>query len=70
MVTLALSPSVRKRVRLRSLIRQEATIACTRLAQQLKNVRPKFDTHEGITSPSIDSGGFRAPAELWLEFDA
>ncbi len=52
-----------------AMARQEAVIACTRVAEQLKNVRPKFDTHEGITSPSIDSGGFRSPNELWLEFD-
>ena len=52
-----------------AMARQEAVIACTRMAQQLKNVRPKFDTHEGVTSPSIDSGGFRSPNELWLEFD-
>jgi cytochrome P450 len=52
-----------------AMARQEAVIACTRVAEQLKNVRPKFDTHEGVTSPSIDSGGFRSPNELWLEFD-
>ena len=35
----------------------------------VKNMRPKVADHPGITSPSIDSGGFRAPTELWLEFD-
>ncbi len=53
-----------------AMARQESVIACTRLAQALKNPRAKFATHEGITSPSIDSGGFRSPAQLWLEFDA
>ena len=52
-----------------AMARQEAVIACTRMAERLKNVRPKFDSHEGVTSPSIDSGGFRSPNELWLEFD-
>ena len=53
-----------------AMARQESVIACTRLAQALRNVRPKFATHEGIESPSIDSGGFRSPNELWLEYDA
>ncbi len=49
--------------------RQEAVISCTRLLEAMKNPRPKFPTHHGITSPTIDSGGFRSPTELWIEFD-
>lgn len=52
-----------------AMARQESAIACTRLMEAVKNVRPKITDHPGITSPSIDSGGFRSPAELWLEFD-
>jgi pulcherriminic acid synthase len=52
-----------------AMARQESAIACTRLMEAVKNIRPKFAEHPGITSPSIDSGGFRAPAELWVEFD-
>lgn len=52
-----------------AMARQEATIACAKLAAGMPNVRPKFKTHEGISSPSIDSGGFRSPKELWLQFD-
>jgi len=52
-----------------AMARQEAIIGSTLLANSLKNFRPKFAEHEGITSPSIDSGGFRSPAELWVEFD-
>jgi hypothetical protein len=39
------------------------------MAEQLKNIRPKVADHPGISSPNIDSGGFRSPQELWLEFD-
>jgi pulcherriminic acid synthase len=53
-----------------AMARQEAVIACARLAEALRNPRAKFATHEGITAPSIDSGGFRSPRELWLEWDA
>jgi pulcherriminic acid synthase len=53
-----------------AMARQEAVIACTRLAEALSNPRPKFATHAGITAPSIDSGGFRSPAELWIELDS
>ena len=49
--------------------RQEAIIASTRLAEAMKNPRPKFPTHPGVTSPVTGSGGFRAPEELWIEFD-
>jgi len=52
-----------------AMARQESAIACTRLLEALGNPRPKFAHHPGITSPSIDSGGFRAPEALWLEFD-
>jgi cytochrome P450 len=49
--------------------RHEAVIASARLAEMMGNARPKFAEHEGITSPSVDSGGFRTPAELWIEWD-
>jgi cytochrome P450 len=52
-----------------AMARQEAVIACTHLSNALKNPRPRYPDHPGITSPSIDSGGFRSPAELWIEFD-
>lgn len=52
-----------------AMARQEAVIACTHLSTALANPRPKFADHPGILSPSIDSGGFRSPAELWIEFD-
>jgi cytochrome P450 len=52
-----------------AMARQEASIACAHLARAMKNPRPKILQHEGITSPSIDSGGFRSPRELWIEFD-
>lgn len=52
-----------------AMARQESAIACQRLMERLSNPRPKFDDHPGISSPSIDSGGFRAPGELHLEFD-
>jgi pulcherriminic acid synthase len=53
-----------------AMARQEAVIACTRLAAALKGARPKHATHEGIIAPSIDSGGFRSPRELWIEYAA
>lgn len=52
-----------------AMARQEAVIACTRMMEMMNNPRPKFADHEGITSPSIDSGGFRSPRELWITFD-
>jgi cytochrome P450 len=52
-----------------AMARQESAIACSRLMERMRNPHPKFAKHEGITSPSIDSGGFRSPAELWLAFD-
>jgi hypothetical protein len=53
-----------------AMARQEAVIACTRLSEALRNPRPKFAAHEGITAPSIDSGGFRSPQALWISYDA
>jgi pulcherriminic acid synthase len=52
-----------------AMARQEAVIACTKMMEVMVNPRPKFASHEGISSPNIDSGGFRSPAELWIEFD-
>ncbi len=52
-----------------AMARQEAIIASTRLAEAMKNPRPKFPDHPGITSPVMGSGGFRAPEELWIQFD-
>ncbi len=52
-----------------AMARQEAVIACTRLAEALRKPRPKFEVHEGITAPSIDSGGFRSPSALWIAYD-
>ncbi|HJP41324.1 MAG TPA: cytochrome P450 [Dehalococcoidia bacterium] len=49
--------------------RQESIIASTRLFEAMKNPRPKFAEHEGVVAPSIDSGGFRSPKELWIKFD-
>ncbi|MBM4382663.1 MAG: cytochrome P450 [Deltaproteobacteria bacterium] len=53
-----------------AMARQETVIACTKLAEALKSPRPKHAQHEGIVAPSIDSGGFRSPRELWIEYDA
>ncbi len=52
-----------------AMARQEAIIASTRLCEAMKNPRPKFPDHEGITGPAINEGGFRAPRELWVQFD-
>lgn len=49
-----------------AMARQEAVIACQRLADAFPDLRPKYPVHEGITSPSIDSGGFRSPRALWV----
>jgi cytochrome P450 len=51
-----------------AMARQETMIACRRLMDTLGVLAPKFRDHPGITSPSIDSGGFRSPQELWLTF--
>jgi cytochrome P450 len=52
-----------------AMARQESAIACTKLMEAIRNPRPKFAEHPGISSPSIDSGGFRSPQDLWMEFD-
>lgn len=51
-----------------AMARQEAMIACNRLMQNLGPLGRKFEAHDGISSPSIDSGGFRSPPALWLTF--
>ena len=51
-----------------AMARQESMIACTKLVDAIGTPRPKFADHPGINSPSIDSGGFRSPEWLWLEF--
>ena len=51
-----------------AMARQEAMIACTKLMKALGAPEPKFAEHPGISSPSIDSGGFRSPQELWMTF--
>jgi len=51
-----------------AMARQESMIACTKLMDALGAPRPKFPEHPGINSPSIDSGGFRSPEQLWLKF--
>jgi cytochrome P450 len=52
-----------------AMARQEAIIACTKMAELMPGARPKFAEHEGIMAPSIDSGGFRSPRELWIQWD-
>ena len=51
-----------------AMARQEAIIASARLLEAMKNPRPKFPTHPGVTSPTLGSGGFRSPVELWVQF--
>ncbi|MFK7914797.1 MAG: cytochrome P450 [Pseudomonadales bacterium] len=51
-----------------AMARQESAIACALLAKRIKKVQPKLAEHPGITAPSIDSGGFRAPDELRMTF--
>jgi len=50
-----------------AMARQESQIACTRLLAALGQPQARDAVHPGITSPSIDSGGFRAPDELWFK---
>lgn len=50
-----------------AMARQESQIACTKLLEALGTPQARDAVHPGITSPSIDSGGFRAPNELWLK---
>jgi len=52
-----------------AMARQEAVIGSRKLMEAMKNPRPKFATHYGITAPNLGSGGFRAPQELWIQFD-
>jgi hypothetical protein len=52
-----------------AMARQEAVIGSRKLLEAMRNPRPKFPTHAGITAPTLGSGGFRAPEELWIEFD-
>ena len=52
-----------------AMARQESAIACSKLAERIKKPRPKNSSHPGISSPSIDSGGFRSPEELIMEFE-
>ena len=51
-----------------AMARQESAIACSQLMARIHAPRPKSESHPGITSPSIDSGGFRAPEQLWMKF--
>ena len=52
-----------------AMARQEAVIGSRKLMEAIRDPKPKFPTHEGITSPSLGSGGFRAPRELWVQFE-
>lgn len=49
-----------------AMARQETVIACAALLEALPNIAARDADHVGLTSPSIDSGGFRSPADLWL----
>lgn len=51
-----------------AMARQEAVIASQKLLEMMGDPRPKFADHPGVTSPSIDSGGFRSPQELWIQW--
>ncbi len=48
--------------------RQEAVIASKRLLELMGNPRPKYPDHPGLRGGFPDTGGFRAPAELWIEW--
>ena len=48
--------------------RQEAIIASTRMLELMGSPEPVVVDHPGIVAPSIDSGGFRAPEELWIRW--
>ena len=50
-----------------AMARQESQIACTKLLEALGKPQARDAVHPGIMSPSIDSGGFRAPNELWFK---
>lgn len=49
-----------------AMARQEAAIACSALLEAVPNIRARDADHVGVSSPSIDSGGFRSPQTLWL----
>lgn len=51
-----------------AMARQETVIACNRLMQAIESPVARDAQHPGISSPSIDSGGFRSPQALWLKF--
>ncbi len=53
-----------------AMARQEAVIGSKKMMEAMHNPRPKFATHAGITAPTLGAGGFRAPEELWVTFDA
>lgn len=53
-----------------AMARQESAIACSKLAERIKNPKPKIADHPGISSPNIDSGGFRSPQELRMTFES
>lgn len=52
-----------------AMARQEAVIACETLMEVLGTPQARDVEHEGISSPSIDSGGFRSPEALWLRIE-
>lgn len=51
-----------------AMARQESQIACSKLLDLVGVPSARDREHPGIYSPSIDSGGFRAPQELWINF--
>ena len=50
-----------------AMARQESQIACEKLLAAMGSFQPRDLEHPGINSPSIDSGGFRSPDELWVK---
>lgn len=48
--------------------RQEAVIASKRLLELMGDPRPKHPDHPGLRGGFPDTGGFRAPDELWIEW--
>jgi pulcherriminic acid synthase len=53
-----------------AMARQEAVIACKYLVEAMPNATLKHVNDEGVTSPPQGSGGFRAPTEMEIVFDA
>ncbi len=51
-----------------AMARQEAIIACSKLHEAFPDLQARDTVHAGISSPSIDSGGFRSPQELWITY--